>query len=142
MPVEASKWGAAALSVGAPANAAVFRCTAADGGITYQDAPCAGADAAQATDIPTQFPPVNEAERARILQREAELEARLEARRERESREASLRSVAAPAPVAPREPYVEGYPLYFPLALQRPLPRPHAPHPRPHASGGLNAARP
>jgi len=127
----------AALSVGAAANAAVFRCTAADGGITYQDAPCAGADAAQATDIPTQFPPVNEAERARILQREALLEQRLEQKRERESRELALRSVAAPAPAQPAESYAEGYPLYYPITLQRPIHRPH-----PHASGGLNAVRP
>ena len=127
----------AALSVGAAANAAVFRCTAADGGITYQDAPCAGADAAQATDIPTQFPPVNEAERARILQREAELEARLAARRERESREAAMRLAAAPAPTpAPAEEAV--YPLYAPLyppvSHLRPHP-PRGPRPTPHARG-------
>jgi hypothetical protein len=130
-----------ALAGSAATSAAVFRCTESDGSVTYQDRACR-ADATGATDIPTEFPPPNEAERARILQREAQLEARLEQKRERESREASLRSVAAPAPAPAPEPYVEGYPFYFPLALQRPMPRPHAPHPRPHASGGLNAARP
>ena len=130
------------LLAAAGAHATVFRCAAPDGAITYQDRACRDGLASGETNIPTEFPPPNEVERARLLEREALLEQRLEQRRERESREASLRSVAAPAPVAPPEPYVEGYPLYFPLALQRPLPRPHAPHPRPHASGGLNAARP
>ena len=131
----------AALCAGTAAHAAVFRCTEADGGITYQDRACRGGDADGATDIPTEFPPPNEAERARILQREAVLEQRLEQKRERESREAALRSVAAPPPAAAAEPYVEGYPLYLPFP-QRPIHRPHPPRPRPHASGGLNAARP
>lgn len=135
---------AAALGVllaATTAQATVFRCTEADGGITYQDRACRDGATNGATDIPTQFPPPNEAERARLLEREALLEQRLEQRRERESREARLRSVAAPAPAAP-DAYVEGYPLYFPLVLRRPLLRPHAPHRRAHASGGLNAARP
>jgi len=126
----------------ATAQATVFRCIEPDGGITYQDHACRDGPANGATGIPTQFPPPNEAERARLLEREALLEQRLEQRRERESREASLRSVAAPAPAPAPDAYAEGYPLYFPLALQRPLPRPHAPRPRAHASGGINAARP
>jgi hypothetical protein len=123
-------------------HAAVFRCAESDGSVTYQDRACHGGEASGATTIPTEFPPPNEAERARILQREAQLEQRLEQKRERESRELSLRSVAAPAPAAAPEPYVEGYPLYFAPPLHRPIDRPRPPRPRPHASGGLNAARP
>jgi hypothetical protein len=129
-----------ALFAGAGAQAAVFRCTEANGSVTYQDRACR-ADATGMTDIPTEFPPPNEAERSRILQREALLEQRLEQERERLSREASLRSVAAPA--APPEPNIDGYPLYYPIGTYHPRPRPPMrPHPRPHASGGLNAARP
>jgi hypothetical protein len=130
-----------ALVASTATAAAVYRCSESDGSVTYQDRACR-ADATGATDIPTEFPPPNEAERARILQREALLEQRLEQKRERESREASLRTVAAPAAALAAQPDVEGYPLYFPLTLQRPLPHPHPRQPRAHASGGLNAARP
>jgi hypothetical protein len=115
------------LAMATGAHAAVFRCTAADGHVTYQDSPCAGNEAARATDIPTQFPPPNEAERARILQREAQLEARLEARRERESREAALRLAAAPVPV-PAPAADEGYPVYFPVVAPYFHPRPQRHH--------------
>jgi len=131
----------AALAASCAAEGAVFRCVEADGSVTYQDRACRG-ESGGATSIPTEFPPPNEAERTRILQREAMLEQRLEQKRERESREASLRSVSAPPPAPAPEPYVEGYPLYIPFALQRPRPWPHASRPHPQRSGGINAARP
>lgn len=127
---------AAALAASAGgAAAAVFRCTDAAGRVTYQDSPCDSAAIAHATDIPTDFPPPNEAERARILKQESELEQRLEARREREAREAALRIAATPAPSPPPEPqYTEAYPLYFPYAMPRPYPRHAQRGYGPHAS--------
>jgi hypothetical protein len=117
-------------------SAAVFRCTEGDGSITYQDTACTGNAAEKATDIPTQFPPPNDAERARLLQREAELEQRLEARRERESREAMMRMASVPAPApAPEPQYAEVYPLYLPYAMPRP-------HLRPGPRGYGTRARP
>ena len=128
------------LGAGA-ASAAVYRCTDPDGRVTYQDSECSAAARAQATDIPTDFPPPNEAERARILKQEAELEQRLEARREREAREAALRMASAPPPpaAAPEPRYTEAYPLYLPYPMPRPYLRhpqrgygPHAPRPTPY----------
>jgi hypothetical protein len=125
----------AVLASGGVAHAAVFRCTADDGRVTYQDTACAPTDEAVATGIPTQYPPVNDAERARILEREAELERRLEARRERAAREAAVRIATAPPEPAPPppEPVLDAYPLFVPYYL--PPHRPHRPHgPRGHRS--------
>ena len=106
-------------------QAAVFRCTDGAGRVTYQDVACAETTTARATDIPTEFPPPNEAERNRLLQREAQLEQRLEARREREARDAALRAASTPAPApAPEPQYTEVYPLYLPYAMPRPHLRP------------------
>jgi hypothetical protein len=118
------------------ACAGVIRCTAPDGSVTYQDSACPGGAKMQATDIQTDYPPPNDAERARILQREAELERRLEARREKEDQLAAMRMASAPAsPPVPQE-YDEVYPVYYPaLGINRPHPRPpHRPHPAPRAS--------
>lgn len=132
--------GVALVLAAAGANAAVFRCTDGDGRVTYQDSECAGAANGQATNIPTDFPPPNTAERALILKREAELEQRLEARRERESRELAMRIASNPAPApAPEPAYTEAYPLYFPVAMpryphhpQRGFGRPNGPRPMPY----------
>ena len=133
----------AALVASAAAQAAVYRCNEPGGSVTYQDHACRG-DATGVTDIPTEFPPPNEVERARILQSEASLQKRLEQQRERESREASLRSVATPAPAPVPEPMIDGYPLYYPLGIaHHPIQRPsQRPHPRPHFGGGSNTLRP
>ena len=117
--------GGLALAAGA-AGAAVFRCTDADGRVTYQDSECAGAANGHATSIPTDFPPPNTAERELILKREAELEQRLEARRERESREAMLRLASTPPP-QPEPQYTEVYPVYYPVLGPRPMPHHHRP---------------
>lgn len=72
-----------------PAAAEIYRCS--DGGrVTYQEIPCVTA-AGELTAIPTSFPPPNAAERDRLFEREAALYRRLEARRERELKEAMLR---------------------------------------------------
>jgi hypothetical protein len=67
-----------------PAQAEIFRCTAA-GGVTYQAIPCAGTGGA--TDIPVAYPEINRLERDRLLQREAALEARMLKRAELDSAE-------------------------------------------------------
>jgi hypothetical protein len=80
------------------AAAEIYRCAAATG-VTYQQEPCQGG---AIVAIPAEFPAVNLAERERILQREAALEKRLEARRERELQEAALRvRLAESAPAQP-----------------------------------------
>ena len=69
------------------AHAEIFRCTAAGGAITYQEVPCPASAQARAMDIPVEFPEVNRAERDRLLQREAALDARMLKRAEIESAE-------------------------------------------------------
>src|SRR5262249_40945403 len=73
----------------ATANAAagIVRCAAPDGSITYQEIPCSDSHAESRPAIPTEFPPPNIAERDRLFAREAALDRRLEARRDREVQE-------------------------------------------------------
>jgi hypothetical protein len=78
-----------------PAQAEIFRCTAAGGAITYQEIPCGGADKSRTMDIPAVYPEVNNAERSRLLQREAALEARMLERERIESAERIARSELA-----------------------------------------------
>ncbi|MDQ3028265.1 MAG: hypothetical protein M3R58_17410 [Pseudomonadota bacterium] len=80
----------AALPAAASASD-IVRCIAAGGGITYQQAPCPEASSERFLAIATEYPAPNLAERDRLLQREAALYRRLEARREREAQEAVLR---------------------------------------------------
>ena len=97
---------AIALALGATAAGAadgIWRCQSAQG-TTYQQVPCG--DAGTLAAIPTDYPPVNTAERDRLLAREAALDQRLEAQRERLSREAAQRvareeRVLQEAPAAP-----------------------------------------
>ena len=70
-----------------PASAAeIVRCVG-PAGITYQHGPCAEAQSESRPAIPTEFPPANMMERDRLLAREAALDRRLEARRDRETQE-------------------------------------------------------
>ena len=120
--------GALALLLALPLSlhaAQIYRCSGA-GGVAYQETPCEAATAQQAWAVP-EFPAVNTAERERILQREAALEARLLkraeidaaeriARDERKARELELQAERERAAAASSE-----QPLYvIPLAL-----RPH-----------------
>jgi len=85
----------ALLSLGAlPAAADVYRCSHAKG-VTYQEIPCPDSSVGERANIPTIFPEPNVAERERLLEREAALYKRLEARRDREVQEAVLRDAAA-----------------------------------------------
>lgn len=75
---------AAAVQAGA---AAIYRCTAPDGAVTYQETACAGEATGAPVNIPSAYPDFNVVERDRILQREALLDARLLRRAELDSAE-------------------------------------------------------
>ena len=98
------RWAAALLAVAAgPALAGdIVRCTARDGSVIYQDTPCGGSGREHALDIPSDFPPPNSAERARLLAREAAMDQRLEAQRERDAKESALREARAEREAAER----------------------------------------
>ena len=83
----------ACAALATSAGAEIYRC-AAGGTVTYQEIPCADGALAR-IDIPTSYPAPNTAERDRLLQREAELYKRLEARRNRELVEAQMREARA-----------------------------------------------
>jgi hypothetical protein len=68
------------------ASAEIFRCTARDGSVTYQQDPCASASEGGAVNIPTTYPDYG-FERERLAQREAALDARLLKRLEIEAAE-------------------------------------------------------
>lgn len=118
-------------------GAQIFRCVDARGAVTYQETACALASDERAWQTP-EYPPVNTAERDRLLQREAALDARLlkraeldtaeriarEERRARELELASQREQASPEP-----------PLYIIPWTLRP-PRPHRIFPRTIPNGG------
>jgi hypothetical protein len=122
--------GAALLLLAAHAAAAsaeIFRCTAPDGAVTYQQIPCPSASSERSVDVATSYPGIDSAERERLFEREAALDRRLEARRERESRE----SIAAQASRA-LQAKAEAEPPYFLAGPIAPLMRlPHVPR-RPH----------
>jgi hypothetical protein len=70
------------LAVAGPA----YRCTAPGGAVSFQDQPCANARDEQAIEL-AGYPPVNAAERDRLLQRESALDARMLKRAEMDSAE-------------------------------------------------------
>jgi hypothetical protein len=78
--------------------APIYRCFTPNLGVSYQETPCAPEHDAGELAL-SNFPAVNAAERERILQREAALDRRLEAERERLSREEMTR-ISARAQVA------------------------------------------
>ena len=104
--------GALVIAASSLSQAAqIYRCVDAHGAVTYQETACVLASDERAWQTP-EYPPVNTAERDRLLQREAALDARLMkraeletaeriARDERRARELELaaqREQAAPAP--------------------------------------------
>jgi hypothetical protein len=75
--------GSTLLLLAASAQAAdIFRCTTPGGAVTYQQEPCEGAASGHAVNIASIYPDTNGAERDRLLQREAALDARLMKRAE------------------------------------------------------------
>lgn len=92
--------GIAALfstSAALAAELEVYKCTAPDGAVTYQQFPCATPQAVR-LDVPAVYPSSDPAERERLFQREAALDQRLEAQRDRLSAEAIAR-ISRPEPV-------------------------------------------
>jgi hypothetical protein len=77
---------AAATSLAAAAEP-IVRCTGADGGVTYQQQPCPPAAASRVVTVPSEFPGPDTAERDRLFQREAALDARLLKRAELDTAE-------------------------------------------------------
>jgi len=77
----------ALLLAGLPAGAGIYRCTDAAGAVTYQEIPCPASSEGRATNLPTDFPEVDRAERDRLLQRADAAEARLLRRLEIETME-------------------------------------------------------
>jgi hypothetical protein len=103
------------------AGAEIFRCSTPNGSISYQEIPCAPNSDAGKVDVPSIFPDIDIAARERLLQREAALDHRLEAQRERLSREemarisaraqvAAARALSAPAS-EPVYVYAAGWPI-------------------------------
>lgn len=73
----------------------IVRCKVAGGGITYQHGPCLGSAEESRPRIAVDFPEPNKAESQRIFDREAALDKRLEARRDRELLEQQMREARA-----------------------------------------------
>jgi hypothetical protein len=117
------------LSTGATA-AEIVRC-AGPAGITYQHGPCAESQSESRPAIPSEFPPANAVERERLLAREAALDRRLEARRDRELQEHLARTalqqreaeVEMMARIAAAEPpfYGVAYPYWQPAFSSSPV---------------------
>jgi hypothetical protein len=103
-------------SLALPAQAQIYRCTGAKGAVTYQEIPCGQAEQARTMDIPTAFPEANAAERNRLLQREAALDARLLERARIESAER-----VANAELATREREAKAAREAAELAAQQPM---------------------
>ena len=79
------------LALPATAAAEIVRCAAPDGRVTYQQIPCESGTEAR-VGIPSEYPAPNSTERDRLLAREAALDRRLEAERERWQQDAALRA--------------------------------------------------
>ena len=119
------------------AQAQIYRCTGAKGAITYQEIPCGAAEESRTMPIPSAYPEVNSAERNRLLQREAALDARLLERMRIESAERIAQSeMATRERVAKAEREAAelaaqqyGYPVFITgPAWRGPRVQPHRPH--------------
>jgi hypothetical protein len=73
----------------------IVRCKDARGAVTYQPAPCPDRTEESRPRIASDFPEPNKAESQRIFEREAALDKRLEARRDRELVEQQMREARA-----------------------------------------------
>jgi hypothetical protein len=117
------------------AGGEIVRCAAPDGRVTYQEVPCSEASRESRVGIRSEYPPPNQAERDRLLAREAALDRRLEAERDRWQQDAALRAAReerelerariAALEAQVQQQYVLAYPYW----------RPHASPRRTHGSG-------
>jgi hypothetical protein len=120
----------ALLAAGAlPAYAGdIVRCVSAGGAVTYQQIQCPEAAREQATGITNDYPPVNMAERERLLAREADMYRRLEAERDRLMQESMLREARAERTARQREAETlaaaeaQPYLVAWPIGPVRPTP--------------------
>ena len=106
-------------------SAEIFRCTARDGGVTYQQDPCAASSNGGAVNIPTSYPDYS-AERDRLALREAALDARLLKRLEIEAAERIARDDRIAREKAQAQAHGEEsvfYGIGRPLRVPRHLPR-------------------
>ena len=128
----------AAQGVGADG---IVRCKDPRGAITYQPAPCPDRTEESRPRIAAAYPEPNKAESQRIFEREAALDRRLEARRDRELVEQQMREARAEreaererlllAAQAAQQQYAIAYPLWRTGYPARPTP--HLPRPTPRA---------
>ena len=88
----------AAASGSALGTSGVYKCIGSDGRISYQEQPCPESRDSQPMSLPSEFPPVNTAARDRLFEREAALDKRLEAERDRLTAE-SVARISRPDPV-------------------------------------------
>ena len=86
---------AASLAVQGVAAQDIVRCRDARGGTTYQPSPCPDRTEESRPNIAASYPEPNRAESQRIFEREAALDKRLEARRDRELQEQQMREARA-----------------------------------------------
>ena len=86
---------AAALAAQGVGAQDIVRCKDARGAVTYQPAPCPDRTEESRPRIASDFPEPNKAETQRIFEREAALDKRLEARRDRELLEQQMREARA-----------------------------------------------
>ena len=86
---------AATLAVQGAGAEDIVRCKDARGAVTYQPAPCPDRSEESRPRIATAYPEPNKAESQRIFEREAALDRRLEARRDRELVEQQMREARA-----------------------------------------------
>jgi hypothetical protein len=117
----------------------IVRCKDARGAVTYQPAPCPDRTEESRPRIASDFPAPNVAESQRIFEREAALDKRLEARRDREMVEQQMREARAEREAererlavlaaAQQQPYYVGYPAWYGYPVRR------APQPMPRYSG-------
>lgn len=130
-----------AAAAGAVSADEIVRCKAPGGNVTYQLGPCPERSEESRPLIASEFPEPNKAESRRIFEREAALDRRLEARRDRELLEQQMREARAEREAererlallaAQAQPqYVVAFPLWRGFRPARPIPhRPrHAPVP-------------
>ena len=81
----------------------IIRCVSANGAVTYQAIACPDAAREQVTNISNDYPPINMAERERLLANERDLYKRLEAQRDRDTALELARQARAASEARARE---------------------------------------
>jgi len=108
----------------------IVRCKDTRGAITYQPSPCPDRTEESRPRIATSYPEPNTAESQRIFEREAAVDKRLEARRDREMQEQQMREARAEREAerlrleqiaAQQQQYAIGYPLWRGYGPARPV---------------------